>query len=269
MAPMAGPESPVTERSHAARRARGYGRRNVAVARDRRYLDPPPATPSQQGRFTARRDGSRTRGWRCSSARRPSCSSVFPGPASHLGVRVAGAAAGFVGFGVLVYWHSRVEERERWFGALVAAQHATRRRAWRAGGTSFRRPASRARAPTIRSPATSTCSATRRCSNCSAGWPPTRDATRWTRWLTNARSADDVRERQAAVAELAATARASGRRSRHSAASCPRSARPLEELIGWADGGPWFTRRAWDTLAVAGRSRSHSSACRPPTPPAS
>lgn len=174
--------------------------------------------------------------------------SIFPGPASHLGLRVAIGLAGFAGFGVLVYRHSRVEERERWFAALSALNRE-------AAGRVARRwsdlPPAAVQEPDADHLFAGDLDVFGHASLFQLlGWLAT-DPGRQTlaRWLTTGAAPEDVRERQRAVAELARL-----REERETFAALGRlidaEHDTVDELVCWAEGGPWFTRRAWVRWAI-------------------
>jgi hypothetical protein len=174
--------------------------------------------------------------------------SMFPGPASHVALRVGAAVAGFVAFGVLVWWHSRVEARERWFDSLV---HVNLQGAARVARAWNDLPAPAVEGPGAEHPFAGDLDLFGHASLFQllgwAGTAPGRETL--ARWLTEPAPAAVVRQRQAAVAELA-----SMHRARVEFAALGRLATPeqlsLDGLLEWADHGPWFSRGPWRTAAT-------------------
>jgi hypothetical protein len=166
--------------------------------------------------------------------------SAFPGPTSYAAIRVLAAVAGFVAFGALVYWHSGVEERERWFAMLarVNTEGAARVvRAWDA------LPPSLVPGPGPDHPFAHDLDVFGHASVFQLlGWVATEPGrATLSQWLTAPAPPGTVRERQAAVAELAAM-----RRAREEFAALGRLVEPeqaaLDGLLEWAEAGPWFIR---------------------------
>jgi hypothetical protein len=174
--------------------------------------------------------------------------SMFPGPVSHGTIRIAAAMAGFIAFGVLVYWHSQVEGRERWFDTLaqVNLQGAARvSRAWND------LPPPGVQGPGAEHPFAGDLDLFGHASLFQllgwAGTAPGRDTL--ARWITEPAAAGVIRQRQAAVAELA-----SMRRLREELAALGRLATPeqssLDGLLEWADHGPWFSKGRWVQASI-------------------
>jgi hypothetical protein len=174
--------------------------------------------------------------------------SLFPGPASHVALRVGAGLAGFVTFFVLVGWHSRVEERERWHATLarVNEEAAARvRRDWNA------LPPAIVAGPGPGHPYADDLDIFGHASVCQLLGSVGTDAGRTTLagWLTGSARPDAVRLRQQAVAELAPL-----EREREEFAALGRVIEParhaLDGLYEWAEAGPWFITRPWAPLAI-------------------
>ncbi len=174
--------------------------------------------------------------------------SIFPGFGPGWLLRLGAGAAGFVAFGILVYWHSRVDEQERWLGALAqvnneAAARVSRR--WDA------LPASGAHGPGADHPFADDLDIFGHASLFqllgSIATEPGRETL--SRWLTATTPPGDLRERQAAVSELAGRP---GEREEFAALGrLVESERvSIEGLLEWADRGPWFTRGPFGRAAV-------------------
>jgi hypothetical protein len=174
--------------------------------------------------------------------------SVLPGPVSHAVLRVSAGVAGLFAFFALVYWHSRIESRERRLGALarVNADAAARVcREWSAlapGGID---------SPGAAHPYADDLDLFGRASVFQLlGWTGT-DAGRSTlaAWIANAASPQAIRERQRAVGELAPL-----EREREAFAAQGHLVEPareaLEDLFVWAETDPWFANRRWAVWAV-------------------
>ena len=169
--------------------------------------------------------------------------SLFPGPASHAALRVWGGLAGFLAFFVLVGWHSRVEERERW--------HATLARVNEEAAARVRRDWNALPPPVVRGPGPGHAYADDldifgHASVCQLLGSMGTDAGRaaLAGWLTRSAPPETIRLRQQAVAELAPL-----EREREEFAALGRIIEPaqhaLDGLYEWAETGPWFTRKAW------------------------
>ncbi len=175
--------------------------------------------------------------------------SVFPGPVSFAAVRIVAGFAGFIVFAVLVAWHSRVEWRERWLASLaqVNADAASRvTRDWNAL-TPDRTPG-----PGPAHPYADDLDVFGHASVFQLlGWVGT-PAGRSTlaAWLTEGAPPDVVLARQEAVEELARL-----ERDREAFAAMGRLVEPareaLDDLVAWAEKGPWFTR--WNVAVWAVR----------------
>jgi hypothetical protein len=174
--------------------------------------------------------------------------SLFPGPVPHAALRVAAGLAGFVAFLVLVGWHSRIEERERWSTTLARVNEEAAARVardWNALPP-----------PVVGGPGPGHAYADDldifgRASVFQLLGSVGTDAGRATLadWLTRNAPPDTVRLRQQAVAELAPL-----EREREEFAALGRTIEPAEHaldgLCEWAAVGPWFTRRAWAPWAI-------------------
>ncbi len=201
-------------------------------------------------RYAVERDRHAARSRRLSYARlavflgaAASLASVFPGSVSHAALRVGGAVAGFAAFAALVYVHSRVENRQRWFAALSAVNaegHARVARDWDA------LPPSDVNGPGAGHPFADDLDLFGRASLFQLlGWVATEPGkATLAGWLTEGAAPETIRLRQAAVAELAAMSS-----EREEFAALGRLVEPeqqaLDGLLQWAEAGPWFTRRRW------------------------
>lgn len=174
--------------------------------------------------------------------------SIFPGPVSHAALRLGLGSMGFAIFAVLVGWHSRIDDRERWSAMLarVNTEAAARvRRDW----TSL--PLSPVVGPGPEHAYADDLDIFGHGSLFQLLGGASTDPGRATlsAWLTAPASPSTIRERQAAVAELAAM-----RTAREEFSALGRtidSARyALDGLIEWAEAGPWFTRRRWASWAL-------------------
>jgi hypothetical protein len=174
--------------------------------------------------------------------------SAFPGPTPHLAARLAAAAAGFLGFGGLVYWHSRIEARERWFSTLVRLnREASARVARDWSGLS---PVD-VDPPPADHPFAADLDLVGHASLIQLLGSIATEPGRKTLlgWLSAPAPPSIVRRRQAAVAELAAL-----RREREEFAALGRLVEPeraaLDGLLDWAEHGPWFIRARWRVATV-------------------
>jgi hypothetical protein len=174
--------------------------------------------------------------------------SVFPGPVSHAGIRVGASLAGFVAFGALVYWHSHVEARERWFATLARLNTEAAARVARAWDEL---PPSGIAGPGAEHPFASDLDLFGHASVFQLlGWVATEPGRETlARWLIETAPPDTTRARQAAVRELAAL-----RLAREEFAALGRLVEPeqssLDGLLQWADAGPWFIKTPWKPAFV-------------------
>lgn len=174
--------------------------------------------------------------------------SVFPGPVSHATLRVGAGVAGLIAFFALVYWHSRIESRERWLAALVGVNSDAAARVCRDWGAL---PPSGLDGPGAAHPYADDLDLFGRASVFQLlGWTGT-EAGRATlaEWLAGGAAPATIRERQQAVGELAPL-----EREREAFAAQGRLVEPaheaLNDLFAWADAGPWFARYRWAVWAV-------------------
>jgi hypothetical protein len=174
--------------------------------------------------------------------------SVFPGPASHAALRVAAGLVGFAAFFVLVGWHSRVEEEERWAATLAQVNEeagARVRRDWSALPPCPRAGPGPGHAYADDLDIFGYASVFQLLG--SVGTDAGRAAL--ADWLARRATPDAIRLRQQAVAELASL-----EREREEFAALGRIVEPaqhaLDGLYEWAETGPWFVRRAWAPWAV-------------------
>ncbi len=174
--------------------------------------------------------------------------SAIPGPVSQPSLRVGAGVAGLLVFFALVYWHSRIEFRERWLSALaqVNADAAARvARDWTA------LPPSGIAGPGAAHPYADDLDLFGHASVFQLlGWAGTAAGrATLTEWLSGSGAPAAVRERQQAVDELAPL-----ERQREEFAALGRLVEPareaLDDLLAWAETGPWFTRRRWTRWAV-------------------
>jgi hypothetical protein len=169
--------------------------------------------------------------------------SLFPGPVAGAAIRLSVGAAGFLTFGVLVYWHSRVEARERWFAtlSLVNGEAAARvAREW-----DRLAPSGEAGPGPAHAFADDLDLFGRASLFELLGWAGTDPGRRTlSSWLTAPAPPDTVRARQQAVAELAGLASfredfaALGRLANE-------PAKDVEGFLEWAEGGRWLRGRRW------------------------
>jgi ABC-type multidrug transport system fused ATPase/permease subunit len=174
--------------------------------------------------------------------------SVFPGPVSYTTLRVSVGVAGLLVFFALVYWHSRIESRERHLVALVRVNSDAAARVcrdWSAlapGGME---------GPGATHPYADDLDLFGRASVFQLlGWTGT-DAGRsaLAAWLADGAAPETIRERQQAVEELGPL-----EREREAFAAQGRLVEParqaLDELFVWAETGPWFAKSVWAVWAV-------------------
>ncbi len=206
-------------------------------------------------RYGAERDRCQRRSMRLSYARlvvflaAAACIlSLFPGPASHAALRAGAGLAGFVAFFVVVGWHSRLEERERWHATLarVNEEAAARvRRDWNA------LPQAAVQGPGAGHPYADDLDVFGHASVFQLLGAAGTDAGRaeLADWLTRSAAPAAIRLRQQAVAELSPL-----EGEREEFAALGRIVEParhaLDGLYEWAEAGPWFVRRAWAPWAA-------------------
>ena len=174
--------------------------------------------------------------------------SLFPGPVSHTALRVGAGLGGFVAFFVLVGWHSRVEERERWHATLARVNEdaaARVRRNWNALPPAITNGPGPSHAYADDLDIFGHASVFQLLGSVGT------DAGRTTLagWLATGAPPPAIRLRQQAVAELAPLGR-----EREEFAALGRTIEPaqhaLEGLYEWAETGPWFIRQAWAPWAI-------------------
>jgi hypothetical protein len=174
--------------------------------------------------------------------------SLFPGPVSHATLRVGAGLAGFVTFVVLVGWHSRVEERERWCATLVQVNEEAAARIARDWDAL---PPAVVHGPGPGHAYADDLDIFGHASVFQLLGSVGTDAGRATLagWLTTSAPPRVVRHRQQAVAELA-----SREREREEFAALGRIIEPaqhaLDGLYEWAETGAWFITRAWAPWAI-------------------
>lgn len=174
--------------------------------------------------------------------------SLFPGPVSHAALRVGAGLSGFVTFFVLVGWHSRVEERERWHATLARVDEEA---AARVGRDWNALPPAVVRGPGPDHAYAGDLDIFGHASVCQLLGSVGTDAGRATLagWLTGSAPPDAIRLRQQAVAELAPL-----EREREEFAALGRIIEPaqhaLDGLYEWAETGPWFIKRPWAPWAI-------------------
>jgi hypothetical protein len=174
--------------------------------------------------------------------------SLFPGPVSHGALRVGAGLGGFVAFFVLVGWHSRVEERERWRATLARVNEEA---AARVGRDWNALPPANTGGPGPGHAYAHDLDIFGHASLCQLLGSVGTDAGRATLagWLTRSAPPDAIRLRQRAVAELAPL-----EREREEFAALGRIVEPaqraLDGLYEWAETGPWFIAHAWAPWAI-------------------
>jgi ABC-type multidrug transport system fused ATPase/permease subunit len=163
-----------------------------------------------------------------------------PRPAAPLAL----AAASLVAFVALVVRHGRAQEAARWAEALRQANEGAARRVrreWRA------LPVPRLTTPPPSHPYADDLNVVGRASLLqlvdAVSAYPGRDTLAG--WLLAPAAAGAVRERQAAVAELAPMVELREALSARALLVGEVRARDVERFLGWAEGEPWLSRRPW------------------------